>query len=540
MLDRAAVVARPRGHRTSSSLRARPGHDRGHRRDRRRQDAGGRGHRAARRRPGRPGDGAPGRRRGGGRGPLRRRRRRGRSLRRVVPREGRSRAYVDGRLATRRPSWPSRAPPSSTCTASTPTSRCCSPAVQRAALDRFGGDRPRAAADARARSWPRSTSALAALGGDERARAREIDLLRFQVDELDAAAIDRPRRGRAPRRRGGRCWPTPPAHREAGARRVDGAHRPTAAPSTPWPRRVAALDGRAPVRRRRRAGCAASPPSWPTSPPSCGAVGEAHRGRPRAPGRGPRPAPAAARAAPQVRRHAGRRHRVPRPRPRDRLAELEDHDAAAAELDAERRGALADGRGGRGRGRRGPARRPRPGWPRPTEANLARAGHAQGPARGRRSAATPGDDVAFLLAANPGAPPLPLAKVASGGELARAMLALRLVLTEAPAHAGVRRGRRRHRRRPRPRPSGRSLGRARPATTRCWSSPTCPRWRPTPTPRSAVRKDERGRRTVDRGRRCSTATSGSSSWPGCCRAHPTARPPASTPPSCCADGAATR
>ena len=43
-----------------------------------------------------------------------------------------------------------------------------------------------------------------------------------------------------------------------------------------------------------------------------------------------------------------------------------------------------------------------------------------------------GDEVSFLLAANPGAPPLPLAKVASGGELARAMLALRLVLTEAP------------------------------------------------------------------------------------------------------------
>jgi DNA repair protein RecN (Recombination protein N) len=40
----------------------------------------------------------------------------------------------------------------------------------------------------------------------------------------------------------------------------------------------------------------------------------------------------------------------------------------------------------------------------------------------------PGDDVAFLLAANPGSPRLPLAKVASGGELARAMLALRLVL----------------------------------------------------------------------------------------------------------------
>ena len=44
----------------------------------------------------------------------------------------------------------------------------------------------------------------------------------------------------------------------------------------------------------------------------------------------------------------------------------------------------------------------------------------------------PADDVRFLLGANPGEPVLPLAKVASGGELARTMLALRLVLTEAP------------------------------------------------------------------------------------------------------------
>jgi DNA repair protein RecN (Recombination protein N) len=44
----------------------------------------------------------------------------------------------------------------------------------------------------------------------------------------------------------------------------------------------------------------------------------------------------------------------------------------------------------------------------------------------------PGDDVTFLLAANPGTAPLPLAQVASGGELARVMLALRLVLTAGP------------------------------------------------------------------------------------------------------------
>lgn len=39
-----------------------------------------------------------------------------------------------------------------------------------------------------------------------------------------------------------------------------------------------------------------------------------------------------------------------------------------------------------------------------------------------------GDQVTFMLAANPGEPPAPLAKAASGGELARTMLALRLVV----------------------------------------------------------------------------------------------------------------
>ena len=40
----------------------------------------------------------------------------------------------------------------------------------------------------------------------------------------------------------------------------------------------------------------------------------------------------------------------------------------------------------------------------------------------------PGDEVTFLLALNPGLPAAPLAKAASGGELARTMLALRLVI----------------------------------------------------------------------------------------------------------------
>jgi len=43
------------------------------------------------------------------------------------------------------------------------------------------------------------------------------------------------------------------------------------------------------------------------------------------------------------------------------------------------------------------------------------------------------DSVEFLLSANPGEPPRPLAKVASGGELSRIMLALRCILAEADA-----------------------------------------------------------------------------------------------------------
>ena len=44
----------------------------------------------------------------------------------------------------------------------------------------------------------------------------------------------------------------------------------------------------------------------------------------------------------------------------------------------------------------------------------------------------PGDDVDILLSANSGAPGLPLTSAASGGELARVMLALRLVVSAGP------------------------------------------------------------------------------------------------------------
>jgi DNA repair protein RecN (Recombination protein N) len=51
---------------------------------------------------------------------------------------------------------------------------------------------------------------------------------------------------------------------------------------------------------------------------------------------------------------------------------------------------------------------------------------------GDRDSDPAGEAVTFLFSANPGSDALPLAKVASGGELARTMLALRLVLSDEP------------------------------------------------------------------------------------------------------------
>jgi DNA repair protein RecN (Recombination protein N) len=62
--------------------------------------------------------------------------------------------------------------------------------------------------------------------------------------------------------------------------------------------------------------------------------------------------------------------------------------------------------------------------------DTAGAGGSTTPKDGGNDAA--GDAVMFRLAANPGSPPQPLARVASGGELSRTMLALRLVLSGGP------------------------------------------------------------------------------------------------------------
>jgi DNA repair protein RecN (Recombination protein N) len=114
----------------------------------------------------------------------------------------------------------------------------------------------------------------------------------------------------------------------------------------------------------------------------------------------------------------------------ERLSDLQGFEQRASELDAERKSALAElakTEKAVGTKRRAAA---------PKLASAVEA-HLKSLAMNNASLAItvgddPGDEVVVLLSANPGSPLLPLTKVASGGELARTMLALRLVLTQAP------------------------------------------------------------------------------------------------------------
>jgi DNA repair protein RecN (Recombination protein N) len=111
-----------------------------------------------------------------------------------------------------------------------------------------------------------------------------------------------------------------------------------------------------------------------------------------------------------------------------RLAELTQHDRRAAELDRARTEALAREAAIAAE----VAAQRRAAAPRLAEAVQAHLGDlamAKALVEVAVDGPDPADEVTLLLAANPGAPALPLAKVASGGELARTMLALRLVLT---------------------------------------------------------------------------------------------------------------
>ena len=124
-------------------------------------------------------------------------------VRRVVPAGGRARAYLDGHLA----------PVSALQEAVGGRVDICGqhnhqallrPATRRDALDRFAGLDTAPLAAARRRCAELSER-LAALGGDERARARELDVLEHQIATLDAAGLRRSLTRRSTSRRPRRC-----------------------------------------------------------------------------------------------------------------------------------------------------------------------------------------------------------------------------------------------------------------------------------------------------------------------------------------------
>ena len=473
------------GSSTSSTLVLGPGHDRAHRRDRRRQDdawsrpsscSSAAGPTPALVRPGADEAVVEGR--------FVRRRRRGRA------RPGRARRRA-GRAPTSTAAWPrvgALAEPgagSSTSTASTPTSRCCrrrcsaprSTASAASTSSRCARRRAAscAAIDAelararRRRAGPGPRDRPAALPG-RRARRRRRSTIPTRTTRLDAEE-DRARRRR---------WPT--ARRRAARRRR--ARRRRRRRSTRVGDALAALDGRAPFADAGRAAARG------------GRRAGRRRRRAAVGGRGASSEDPERLAAVRERRQllrdlrrkygddAGRGRSPTATRPRAAWPSSRTTTAGPPSSTRERAEARAAGRGGRGPGRRRAPRPRRPTWPRRSRRTCASWRCPRPASRWRSADDDPGDDVAFLLAANPGAPPLPLAKVASGGELARAMLALRLVLdARRPPDAGVRRGRRRHRRRRGDRGRAGRWPRSAP-TTRCWSSPTSPRSRPSPTPRS--------------------------------------------------------
>ena len=309
-------------------------------------------------------------------------------------------------------------------------------AAQRTALDAFGGVDHAPVDEARARLVSIDES-LAGLGGDARSRARELDLLAFQLQELDDASLTDPDEDEILAHEE-EALAGATAHREAAATalaalRGDGTGAPssggTAGAVEALGVAVDAVAGRAPLAdvEARLRSLEAELADAATE------LRHAHEQLEDDPAR---------LAIVRDRRQllVGLRRKYGdtladvitfAEAARSRRTELESHEERVAALEAERadaEAALAAAEGAVGASRRAAA----PRLARAVEANL----HDLALPRARLEvmvgSTDPGDDVTFLLGANPGEPALPLAKVASGGELSRAMLATRLVLSEAP------------------------------------------------------------------------------------------------------------
>jgi DNA repair protein RecN (Recombination protein N) len=273
---------------------------------------------------------------------------------------------------------------------------------------------------------------LAAIGGDDHLRARTIDLLRYELAEIDAAEIvdaDEDARLAAQEEL--------LADAEALRESLDDAHEKLEGPALDaMGAAIAAIDARAPfvaMADRLRAlqietseavhDIRVAAEQIVADPEKLAAVQQRR-----------------ARLRELVRKYGPTLAEVQAygVDARARLAKIEGHEARAAALEAERDEAdhaVAAAAGALSKARRAAA-------PSLAKAVQARLRELAMPAANFEVAVEAGDlvaagedgadDVMFLLAPNPGEPARPLARAASGGELARAMLALRVVLSAAP------------------------------------------------------------------------------------------------------------
>ena len=375
-------------------------------------------------------------------------------LARVVPASGRSRAYVDGRLATVG-ELAARGRALVDLHGQHEQQSLLVPHEQRALLDAFVGEpaarasRAIEAARAELREIDRD---LAELGGDERARARELDLLRFELDEIESAELRGADEGEQLAAEE-EALANAAAHREALATALslldgsatDGVGEAMAALAGAAP--FAALETRLAAVQAELADLAHETRvagELMVDDPERLAQVRARRQRLRELLRkyGPTIAEVEAFRAETAERLAHiegaeerraalvpRRQRANADLVKARAALLEARRAGAPVLAAavtERLGELALGRAvchillGDDVDDHLPSS--------PPTGDRA----PDGPAAAAPERADSGGEVTFMLAPNPGESARPLAKAASGGELSRVMLALRVVLSEAP------------------------------------------------------------------------------------------------------------
>jgi DNA repair protein RecN (Recombination protein N) len=355
-------------------------------------------------------------------------------LARVVPAVGRTRGYIDGHLATAA-ELAERGRALVDLHGQHAHQSLLVPAEQRALLDRHAGE---PAAEARALlSAARAARRLvldeqAEIGGDDRARARQLDLLRYELAEIEAAGIEDPEEEAALAAEE-EILADAEAHRAAledAHDHLDGAALDALGSAIAA---VAPRDPFAALADRLRA-------------LQIEAAEVAHDVRVAAeqivadPQRLETVQQRRARLRELVRKYGATLAEVQSYArdARERIENLEGHAARAAALEA----ALADAdRNVADAARALSAARTEAAGPlaRAVEMHLRELAM---PAATFEVGVEPGDpatagddgadDVTFLLAPNPGESARPLAKAASGGELARAMLALRVVLSAAP------------------------------------------------------------------------------------------------------------